>query len=745
MKRKCVAISEVENVTTPSSSTSMDVGEAVGVTQHPSEQNDVGIWMGKASSMSATEKMEILKRPWVPPITYNFSGDVNDSKRKFLIGWLQTYAPWLVYSKEVKGALCLYCVIFPPNVVQGVLGALIVRPFNKYKNMHEVCKNHIQSQWHRAATMAAKNFIENTPVNLQMVTAHEKILEENRKIVRSIISTVLFCGTHDLPFRGKELHSGVFVDLIRFKAESGDIDLQNHVFHGKKNATYLSPQVQNQLIYICGDVVRAELIKDVQHAAAYSILADESCDISGKEQLSIGVRFFDNERNESREEFLGFVELDAMDANTIATSIANFFQNTGLDLEKCVGQGYDGCSTMSGKDNGVQKRLREIYPKAIFVHCASHRLNLVVNDLNQVSQIRNSVSTVRDTINFFKESTIRRKYIPNIPSLCETRWSQKYKSISVFNTNVDAIIETLDQISKERNYASRNKSYQLHSAVTKPEFVFCLKLIAKYSALIEPVVNTMQSKSVDLLKCKKHIQNIICTVRSHRENPEIVTDSLLVEACLTAERAGFEMMPPRTLKRQKHRANPPASSDNEYWNRALTIPYLDSLIMSLETRFGDDNSPAYALSLLHPMNLTQMTFEEFQRETKVFVDFYDIENFSGEAEMWYQCCNKMKSEGKNLEEFDLIDLLAEAQPFFPATANAIKIALAQPCTTCTIERSFSTLRRVKTWLRSTMAEERLSALCMLSVHRQIINKDPTKFVELALDRFCEDRRRMMLK
>lgn len=43
-----------------------------------------------------------------------------------------------------------------------------------------------------------------------------------------------------------------------------------------------------------------------------------------------------------------------------------------------------------------------------------------------------------------------------------------------------------------------------------------------------------------------------------------------------------------------------------------------------------------------------------------------------------------------------------------------------PPTTRTIERSFSTLSRVKPWLRSTMMEQRLSGICMLSIHRQVI-------------------------
>ena len=103
-----------------------------------------------------------------------------------------------------------------------------------------------------------------------------------------------------------------------------------------------------------------------------------------------------------REEFLGFVEVTAMGAISIASAIDNFLANTGLDPEKCVGQGYDGCSTMAGKDGGVQKILREKYTRGLYFHCASHKLNLVVNDLNQLAVIRNTVATIKEIIDFFE-------------------------------------------------------------------------------------------------------------------------------------------------------------------------------------------------------------------------------------------------------------------------------------------------------------------------------------------------------
>ena len=49
--------------------------------------------------------------------------------------------------------------------------------------------------------------------------------------------------------------------------------------------------------------------------------------------------------------------------------------------------------------------------------------------------------------------------------------------------------------------------------------------------------------------------------------------------------------------------------------------------------------------------------------------------------------------------------------------------------------TFSTLRRVKTWLRSTMGEERLSGLCMLSVHREKVNLEKDQLIEKVITQF----------
>ncbi|XP_037958370.1 52 kDa repressor of the inhibitor of the protein kinase-like [Teleopsis dalmanni] len=161
---------------------------------------------------------------------------------------------------------------------------------------------------------------------------------------------------------------GVLVDLMKLQIVSGDTGLEMHFTKAsRQRATYSSPRNPNKLVLVslCGKVVRDKIVEAVRKASVYSVLADETVDISGKDQLSIGVRFCDKQRI-VHEKFLGYTKLSAMDSKTIAGAINSFLKEKDHDYSKCVGQGYDFCFTMAGKVNGVQGILRNISTKALF-------------------------------------------------------------------------------------------------------------------------------------------------------------------------------------------------------------------------------------------------------------------------------------------------------------------------------------------------------------------------------------------
>jgi len=78
-------------------------------------------------------------------------------------------------------------------------------------------------------------------------------------------------------------------------------------------------------------------------------MADECRDISGRQQLSIVIRFVRdlnnrtiNTSNVVKEYFLGFVALKEFDAATLANKIVEFLNNLNIPLQSCICLCFDG-------------------------------------------------------------------------------------------------------------------------------------------------------------------------------------------------------------------------------------------------------------------------------------------------------------------------------------------------------------------------------------------------------------------
>lgn len=168
---------------------------------------------------------------------------------------------------------------------------------------------------------------------------------------------------------------GNFQALLQFRVQAGDEVLKEHLKTAGGRATYTSKESQNELLAVCGDLVRRKLVRKVQAAHFYSVIADEATDASNQEQLSISVRFFHQEMLSER--FLGFHLCDeGVTGEALAKSILEKLVEWQLDPQLLRGQAYDGGGAMAGKSKGVAAQIIRQYPKALYTHCAAHRLNL---------------------------------------------------------------------------------------------------------------------------------------------------------------------------------------------------------------------------------------------------------------------------------------------------------------------------------------------------------------------------------
>jgi len=154
--------------------------------------------------------------------------------------------------------------------------------------------------------------------------------------------------------------SSNFRALLNFRAEE-DTSLQQHLVTAPRNATHIGHRTQSELIGLCGAEILDQIVKGVNQAKYFTLLADKTADVGNTKQVSICVRYCDSEY-EVREDFLGFVGTRDTTGETLVESLLNKLGEHVLDECTMVGQVYDGAASMSGQNEGVQARLKEHHP-----------------------------------------------------------------------------------------------------------------------------------------------------------------------------------------------------------------------------------------------------------------------------------------------------------------------------------------------------------------------------------------------
>ena len=79
---------------------------------------------------------------------------------------------------------------------------------------------------------------------------------------------------------------------------------------------------------------------------------------------------------EAHEEFIGLHHVADITTDTIVAVLKHTLLHMTLNLSMCRGQSYDGTANMKK----VAKAIKEVEPKALYLHSYGHSLNLAVAD-----------------------------------------------------------------------------------------------------------------------------------------------------------------------------------------------------------------------------------------------------------------------------------------------------------------------------------------------------------------------------
>ena len=108
---------------------------------------------------------------------------------------------------------------------------------------------------------------------------------------------------------------------MKFRVDSGDKLLQDHLETGPRNATYTSKNIQNEIISIIGENIQNKILNEVYEGSkVFSVIADEARDISNKEQMPLIIRYVDK-HYKIYEKFIAFLECGSTRDEDIAKLI----------------------------------------------------------------------------------------------------------------------------------------------------------------------------------------------------------------------------------------------------------------------------------------------------------------------------------------------------------------------------------------------------------------------------------------
>ena len=95
------------------------------------------------------------------------------------------------------------------------------------------------------------------------------------------------------------------------------------------------------------------------------------------------------------------------------------------------------------------------------------------------------------------------------------------------------------------------------------------------------------------------------------------------------------------------------------------------------------------------------------------------DSFKPELHQWYLKWKKEDTHGIQALPNTLAFTLPHCSSYFANIQILLRILYTLPVTSCSSERSFSALKRIKTNIRSSMTNDRLTSLTLLHIHHDI--------------------------
>lgn len=694
------------------------------------QQNHVDSLLQKQfSTLSLELKKQIIELGPHQPKDFKLVVTYPKQNRSFCTSWFDK-KPWLTPSIEKQALFCFYCLCFDNNNHKGNDELWTKIGCKDLKYLGEKIKKHEESNAHLTnttnyKTLGTTNVAAQIDNHVKMsIEKHNQQVTKTRHVLSRLIDCLNFCAAHKICLRehtgaNNSFNHGKFLDLVSMMADMDSV-LLDHL-NSSSVGKYTSHDIQQELLDCMYSVYLDELKSDVNNADFVSVQVDEVTDITCKSQFVIVFRFIKGKTIVER--FVSFVEVHDRTGRGLFEVLKSKLKEYKLE-DKLIAQAYDGTNTMNGLTGGVQALMQTVFINAKVVPCYAHKLTLVIkNACSNMKPVKLFFANITGFSSFFshspKRSDMLRKICENtLPTVPQTGWNFRSQLISSVKCLRETLIECFEQIEEGEGWddVTTREATGLKHLLQNEVFVFFLDFFYDVMLNVEIMYNTIQkksSKSAIVSNSFDHFEKNIGDIRKNTEK-------------YSKRNTLSELAPPP--KRKRPNENLPV----------VAKEVCDTVLAQLRSRFS--NADIFSsFSVVDPKRFSSYRKEFPARTIETFSENYTglviKEKLKSELSVIYK--NYAFNEIQRLSELYNFIVENDLKESFTETFKALQITMTTPVATAEAERCFSTLNRVKTFLRNTIGQDRLDALAAFSIHKEVISTIPnfhTRVIHLFANR-----------
>lgn len=383
---------------------------------------------------------------------------------------------------------------------------------------------------------------------------------------------------------------------------------------------------------------------------------------------------------------------------------------------------------MKGAKSGVATQLLSDESRAIYIHCYGHALNLAISDTVKGSKVmKDALDVIFEVSKLVKFSPkrdvqfqkLKDELAPDSPGfrvLCPTRWTVRAASLKSVIDNY-TVLQRLWEESKDDTSDPSVKARIIGVEFQFKSFriYFGIQLGFLLLQHSDNLSKTLQSSNMCASAGQQLATMTVATLKHLRNDESFDLFWQKVEKA----REALDVEAPRVPRKRKvprrfedGHAEAEFCDDPKILFRKQYYEALDFVISAVNDRF---DQPGYRIYVqLETLLLKAVKKEEFEECFNTVTKFYSSDFNPSQLRLHLDILSAnfpddCRASATVLDIRNHIQsmTLPERQLISEVTV-LLKVILVMPATNAISERSFSALRRVKSYLRSTMTQERLN-------------------------------------